>query len=128
VVQDYDHDGLRLFPRRRSVEGCIDAFREAYRARGADLWIAGRLPRLYADAGLSTERIDPSVRAGGPESACWRWVERFLFQHLETVQQSGHIDATARAEFERDWNEIKDVPGATLFTPMQVTVVGRKPI
>jgi SAM-dependent methyltransferase len=126
VIQDYDHDGLRLFPRSEPVEACVEAFRAAYRAKGGDLWIAGRLPSLYAAVGLRTEVFDPQVRAGGPESDVWGWVERFLFDHLGTVHRDGHINSEARAAFELGWARAKRVPGATLVSPMQVTVVGRK--
>lgn len=127
VAQDYDHDGLRIFPRSDAIETCVDAFRAAYKATGADLWIAGRLPGLYAAAGLTTERIDPCALAARPGEPHFRWVEDFLFLHLGTVHAAGRITSEQRALFERDWHRIKRLPGAVLFLPMQVLVVGRRP-
>jgi hypothetical protein len=85
------------------------------------------LPNLYATHGLETESFDPRVLAGGPDSDVWRWVETFLFGHLGTIHRDGHIDSDGRAQFERAWHRAKRTPGSMLVSPMQVTVVGRKP-
>ena len=129
VVHDYNHDGLGIWPRHPAIDRVVDAYRQAYRDRGGDLWVAARLPGLLHDAGLHDIRIEPHAMGGSPTSKVWRWVERFLCEHLDTVVQSGHVTAAERAAFDRAWADARNSPHAVLFSPQQVTVSGRiKPV
>ena len=67
----------------------------------------------------------PEIRAGRPGEPVWRWVERFLHEHIDTVIEDGHLTAEERATFERAWADHRVREDAILFTPMQVTVWGR---
>jgi SAM-dependent methyltransferase len=125
AVHDYDHDALGVFPRRPAVQRVIEAFRAAYRDSGGDLWVAGRLPGAFRAAGLAEIEFVPHVRAGPPGSPVWRWVERFLHEHVHTVVASGHLTPGERAAFEADWAGLVADPEAVLFSPLQVTVLGR---
>jgi SAM-dependent methyltransferase len=123
VAQDYLHDCMRVFPERPEVARVIDAFRAAYRDTGGDLWVAGRLPGLLAAAGLRVLDVRPHAKAGPPGSPPFRWVERFLFEHLDTVLASGHLSQDEAATFAAAWGALTEEPGAVLFTPLVVTVV-----
>lgn len=126
VVQDYHHDGMSLFPRDPAIDRVIEAVRATYAAKGCDLWIAGRLPQLYAAAGLELDAIRPHVRVGGPDDPAFQWVERFLFEHLPTFVVEGQLRRDEAEAFAEAWREALATPGATLFTPMVVDVVGRR--
>ncbi|RMG48545.1 MAG: methyltransferase domain-containing protein [Acidobacteria bacterium] len=126
VIQDYDHDGLRLHPRKPAVDRVIEAFRAAYRARGGDLWIGLKLPGHFARAGLELELVEPAVKAGPPGSAPFRWVERFLFEHIDTVVSDGHLAPADRVAFERAWREAAEDPATLLVTPIQLTLAARR--
>jgi hypothetical protein len=69
--------------------------------------------------------VRPEIRSGRPGEPVWRWVERFLHEHIDTVVASGHLTEGERAAFERAWSLRIGHPGAILFTPMQVTVLAR---
>jgi SAM-dependent methyltransferase len=125
VVQDYDHDGLGVWPKQGEIDRVIAAFRAAYRARGGDLWIGAKLPQRFATLGAHAE-LHPVVRAGHVDAPVWKWVERFLFEHVDTVVADGHLSAAERDEFERAWQRVRSVPGAVLFSPILVTLVARR--
>ena len=127
AIHDYDHDALGVFPRHPAIVRVIEAYRAAYRARGGDLWVAARMPGALRRAGLVDVEVVPHVRAGSPGSPVWRWVERFLHEHIDTVVESGHLSPEGRVAFWEGWTEIERDPGAVLFTPLQVTVSGRLP-
>lgn len=125
VVQDYDHDGVNLFPTIESFPRVIEAFRASYRDSGGDLWVATRLPRDFAVAGLSVTDVLPHAMAGGPSSGAWIWVTRFLREHLEDVITSGHLDRTVATAFLEDLATAEADPHALLVTPLVISVVGR---
>ena len=110
-----------------AVSQVIEAFRAAYRDSGGDLWIAPRLPGLMRAEGLTVDAVRPELQAGAPGSPPWRWVERFLFEHVDTVLASGHLAPADWAAFDAQWAAALADPDALLFTPIQVTVRGRLP-
>jgi SAM-dependent methyltransferase len=122
VIQDYNHDGIRLFPDRPAVVRCIEGFRAAWKAAGLDLWIGPRLPGLLRAARLDDVQITPHVKAGPPGSDPWRWVERFLHEHIDTIVDEGHLTTEEREAFQQAWDAAAADHVSVLFTPIQVTV------
>jgi SAM-dependent methyltransferase len=127
IVQDYNHDGIGIWPRVPAIDRCIEAFRAAYAARGGDLWVATRLPGLLRALELEAIELAPRVLAGLPDSAVWRWVERFLMEHLETVVAAGHLDRASANAFQLAWNDSRQRSDTVLFSPQVVTVTARRP-
>ena len=127
AIHDYNHDAMGIFPKHDAIDRVIDAYRSAFRDNGGDLWVSTRLPGAYRAAGLDDIEVAAHAKSGQPGSPVWRWVERFLHEHLDTIVDSGHISAADRAAFEGAWADRAADPDAVLFTPLQVTVIGRAP-
>lgn len=130
VVQDYNHDGVRVFPDPEgAIARVIDGVRAQWRVEAGDLWVAARLPGLGAQVGLRTLSISPHVKAGAPRSPVWRWVERFLHEHVDGVVAGGYLSAVDRDRFHRAWQAAASDPGSVLFSPMQVVgILDRVPV
>lgn len=124
VVQDYNHDGLDVWPQHFAIERVVAAIRSGYAARGGDLWVAAKLPGLFRAAGLREVRVTPHVMAGAPGSPVWGWVERFVLEHLDTWVEGGQLRREEAVAFEQAWTEARADPATTLFSPMVVTVSG----
>ena len=127
VIQDYNHDGFRLFPDCSSFVKVVEAYRSAYRSIGGDLWVGARLPGWMKSSGMEVERIEPHMMAGPPHSPMFRWVSRFLLEHLSTVVRDGHLSEDDAQDFVQAWSEAETRTDTVLFSPIQVTVVGRQP-
>jgi len=133
LIQDYNHDGVRVFPRLPAFERAISAYRAAYAASGGDLWIGPSIPGMLRAAGLRVDTISPAVKTGPPGSPTWRWVERFVFEHLPTITASSS-DASSDAllspgevrALREQWERARRDADALLFSPIQVCVVGQK--
>lgn len=125
LVQDYDHDGVNVFPAVEGFSEVIEAFRAAYRDSGGDLYVATRLPRVYAACGLGDVALQPHAKASTPGGGAWTWVARFLREHLHEVVASGHLDEAVAERFLPALAAAEADPGAVLVTPMVVSVSGR---
>jgi SAM-dependent methyltransferase len=125
VLQDYDHDGLGAWPKDPAIDRVIDAFRAAYRASGGDVWIGATLPQHFARLGARADVL-PFVRSGYVDDPIWVWVERFLFEHIDTVVTGGQLAEADRSAFEAAWRKLRETPGALLFSPIQVTLIARR--
>lgn len=128
VIQDYDHDGVGVWPRHPAIVRAIEAYRAAYAAAGGDMWIAAKLPQILLRLGWEVKTLTPDVRCGLPGSAPWVWAKRFLHEHLDTLVEGGHLSAEERLQFEVAWAEREQVPGALLVSPVQLTIVAKPPV
>lgn len=126
AVIDYNHEGISCFPKSKGFEALIRATRDLYASRGGDLWLAGRLPRLFAQAGLATESYQAHVLCGGPDSDAFRWMDAFFPAHAAGMVAAGVLAEEERARFEREWEERRRDSTATFFSPIVVTAAGRR--
>jgi SAM-dependent methyltransferase len=126
VIQDYNHDGLGTWPVEPALVRAIDAVRAAYRARGGDLFVANRVPGLMQAAGLRVEGMGPHVMASGPGGGPFQWVERFFLDHLASWVADGHLTQAESDACRAAWDRLRARPDAVLYTPMVVTIVGRR--
>jgi ubiquinone/menaquinone biosynthesis C-methylase UbiE len=120
VVQDYHHKGLGTVPEDPAIRRAIQAVRAAYRSRGGDVFLAGKLPGMMRRAGLAVTAIEPHVLASGPDGGPFRWVRRFMLEHLDTMVADGHLTAAEADSIRAAWARMSEEPDTVLFTPMVV--------
>lgn len=127
AVFDYNHDALQVWPRDPAIDQVIEAYRAAYGASGGDLWVGATLPGALRRLGVDDVQAHPHVMAGPPGSAVWRWVERFVWEHLSTLREHGLWTDAQHAALEAAWTRAAADDSSTLFSPVLVTVSGRRP-
>ena len=126
LIQDYNHEGVSLFPRSAGFEAMIRATRELYERSGGDTWIAGRLPGLAMDAGLRVADLRSTVLSGGPESLAFRWADTFFPSFAGTFVEQGLATEEEREGFLEDWEARKGDPRAVFFSPIVVDLELRR--
>ena len=127
VIQDYNHEGVSVFPASEGFEAAIRATREFYRGAGGDPWVAARLPGPLRRSGFQLEEVRPHVRAGGPESDVFGWLDAFFPTFVRTYRERGLMTAEEVARFDLEWDALRRDPDALLFSPMVVDVIARRP-
>lgn len=127
AIQDYNHEGVSLFPESDGFRAVVAATRRLYATRHGDPWVAARLPRLFAEAGLEPPELTPNVLCGGPGSPAFRWADLFFVPHSESMVRAGVLREEDRAAFLRDWEERRRDPHAMFFSPIVVDASARKP-
>jgi SAM-dependent methyltransferase len=127
AIEDYNHEGISLFPDSAGFRAVVRATRAWYASKGGDVWIAGRLPALARAAGLEPVEITPSVLAGGPDSPAFRWASAFFPHHSQSMVDAGLLSPDERALFLREWEERTADPSALFFSPIVVDFAARKP-
>lgn len=127
VVQDYNHDGIAVFPRSPGFEAAVRATRAFYRGAGGDPWVATVLPAALRRAGFVDVQLHANVKAGGPESGVFRWADVFFPAFSSTYVEKGLMTADERAQFLTEWQERKGDPESLFFSPMIVDVIATRP-
>jgi len=127
VIQDYNHEGVSVFPESKGFEAAIRATRAFYRGAGGDPWVAARLPGPLRRAGFVLEEVTPTVRAGSGDSPVFRWLDAFFPTFVRTYAEHGLMSDAEVARFDEEWAALSRNPDALLFSPMIVDVIARRP-
>lgn len=126
AIQDYNHEGVSLFPESEGFRSIIRATRAMYERSGGDPWIAARLPSLARQAQLETFDLHPNVQCGAPQSPVFRWADAFFPFHSDAMVAAGVLTAAEREQFLREWQERKNNVDAMFFSPIVVDFAARK--
>lgn len=128
VVQDYDYDGIRVAPGEPIFDHLFhEVVPKAYARSGGDPFVACRLPAIYAEQGLELTAVEPHCLAGPPTSPVFGWAERFFRQHAPKLVAQGVFSEEQRRQLDAAWDRAHETPGCVFFSPIVVSVVGRKP-
>lgn len=126
AFQDYNHEGVSIFPESEGFRAVVRATRAMYAQAGGDTWVALRTSAIFREAGLETESVVPNVICGGPESPAFRWAGLF-FPHFSGVMEGkGLLTVAERSLFLEEWAERERDPEAMFFSPIVVDALGRK--
>lgn len=127
VIQDYNHEGISVFPRSPGFDAVVRCTREFYRGAGGNAWVAGHLPGALRRAGFERIALQPNVKAGGPESAVFRWADVFFPIFSGVFVGKGLMTIDERARFLDEWEALKADPDALFFSPIVCDVIAVKP-
>ena len=126
AIQDYNHEGVSLFPPSKGFEAAIRATRRLYLDADGDPWVGGKLARLFLDAGLELETFRAEVITGGPGEPAFEWGSRFFPPWTRNFVELGLMTPAERDELLADWEVRAADPAARFFSPIVVTAIGRK--
>jgi SAM-dependent methyltransferase len=127
AMQDYNHEGVSVFPESEGFRAVVRATRAMYARAGGDVWIAARAPKIFREAGLEPIGTKANVLSGGPSSGVFRWAGLFFPHFSEAMERGGLLTAEERRTFLDDWKQREDDPDATFFSPIVVDAAARKP-
>jgi SAM-dependent methyltransferase len=127
AMQDYNHEGVSIFPESEGFRAVVRATRAMYTKAGGDVWIAARAPRIFREAGLEPIGAKANVLCGGPESGAFRWAGLFFPHFSEAMERGGLLGAEERRRFLEEWKEREEDPDAMFFSPIVVDAAARKP-
>lgn len=128
AIEDYNHEGVSLFPESEGFRAVVRATRALYGKFGGDVWVAGRVRSIFRKAGLETVALAPNVLCGAPGSPAFRWAGLFFPHFSQKMQEQGLLTAEERARFLAEWAERERDPDALFFSPIVVDAVARKPV
>ena len=126
VAIDYNHEGVSLFPESRGFRAVVEATRALYRSRGGDVFVAGRFPSLFREAGLELEHLEPHAIAGGPGTLPFAWADSFWPYHCHNMEAAGHLSTEDKQLFLEEWAVRREDPDTVFYSPLVVCAVGRR--
>lgn len=127
AVNDYfNYESMTLAPRRESFSRAIRAVGASWRARAGDPDVAGRLPRMFAESGLSLARLDVHLRLARPGESMWHWPDSFWKNYIPRLVESGHLTSAESDAFFRDWSIASNDAATFMELPPVYEVIGER--
>lgn len=133
-VNDYfNYESMTLAPREPVFMKIIAAVGKSWRARGGDPDVVGRLPGLFARAGLEVTSLEVAQRIARPpaanhgtDSMMWSWPDTFFRLFVPTLVQTGFLAEQDHRDFLEVWERATRDPACFMSLPPVWSVVGRK--
>lgn len=126
AIQDYNYEGLSLFPRGGAFDVMPEKVKEYYRSGGGDPYVASVIPGIFRKHGIELTEYTPVCLAGGPQSGVFQWAEKFFMIQAPKMVKDGILTANESDEMLKDWMAHKNNPDAVFFSPIVVNIIGRK--
>jgi SAM-dependent methyltransferase len=127
AIEDYNHEGISLFPESEGFRAVVRATRALYASRGGDTWVAARAPAIFAAAGLELREMTPVVKCGSPGSPVFQWAHLFFPPFSQTMVDAGVLTAAERARFLDEWEARRADPTSVFFSPIVVDAAAVRP-
>ena len=127
VIQDDAHrEAFAVFPRPEAWSDFLEVDRTLFSSHGGDGSIGGRLPALFAGAGLTMVDAVPIQKSGPPASDVWLWLWDFLLSIRERYALVAPLSADKVRAIEREWRAAADDPLAFITAPAVVGLIAQK--
>jgi hypothetical protein len=115
-----------MIPSPREWPAFLQADKAFFASQGGDASIAGRLPGLYAKAGLDMESITPTVMSGHPGSPVWNWLSTYFLGVMDRLSRLPPLTPEAGAHLRKQWIAAARKKTSLLIAPAVIDVVGRR--
>jgi SAM-dependent methyltransferase len=126
-IQDYFcYSSMSLAPKDPAFTAVVDQVDRAWRDRGGDPDVVGRLPGLLAESGFRVTHLDVNHRIARPGDFMWTWPTVFWESVLPRLVASGHIMPAMRTAFEEAWARASADPTRFCFLPPVFDVVAER--
>jgi len=125
AIQDYNYEGLSLFPKGGAFDMMPEKVKEYYRSDGGDPFVAAVIPRIFRKNNLGLTEYSPVCLAGGPESGVFQWAEKFFMIHTQAMADKGIITQAECDSVLADWSAHRKNPDSVFFSPIVVNIAGK---
>jgi SAM-dependent methyltransferase len=126
AIEDYNYQGIALFPKGGAFDNITETVRNYWRAGGGDPYFISKIPLIFKKNNIELLDFSPQSLAGDSDSDIYEWANRFFSVHLQIMADMKVISQTEADEMLDDWKAHKDNPSTVFFSPVLVDVLGRK--
>ncbi len=128
VLLDYfNYEAMTIAPREPILDEVVGIIAEAWRARGGDPDVMGRMPGVLLDAGLEIEHLGVHQRVARPGEAMWAWPTTFYASFLPRLVETGFLSAELHRAFAAMWERASADPSRFKALPPVWEMVAVKP-
>lgn len=126
AIQDYNYEGIGLYPSGGAFDKIADAVRGYWRAGGGDPYFPSKIPAIFKKNKIELADYSPLGLAGDADSGVFKWADKFFSGHFRTMKELNIISENEMNDLINDWEAHKKNPDTVFFSPVVVNVIGKK--
>ncbi len=126
AIQDYNYEGIGLYPKGGAFDNIADHIRAYWRAGGGDPYFVSKIPPVFKKNNIKLEEYSPVGLAGDSQCPVFEWADRFLSGHFQLMKDLNIISENEKSALIDDWEAHKKNPDTVFYSPVVVNVSGRK--
>jgi len=127
VTHEYfDWKTLQTEPHMPALAKGIAAALQSLRDQNGIIDIGRNLPVYFQEAGFEIISTRPMTKMATPKQFTWHWPKSFFNIYLPKLEAAGYLTNQEIKDALREFDELDDTPGATIFTPTMREVIARK--
>ena len=127
AIEDYAHrESFALFPRPDGWLEFLEADRRFFASQGGDISVAGALPDLLPEAGLTLLAAEPTQISGRARSPVWCWLRDYVASVARQLSAVPPLDAERVGRLREEWRRLEIHPHAMAFSPTVMDLVAKK--
>lgn len=127
AIEDYYRETFGMIPLPEEWRNFVAADLAFFASQGGDANIGARLPSLFQEVGLQIVETLPTVKAGRPGSAEWKWLSDYFLGVMDRYAELAPFDEHQGERLRKKWMKAARDKTSWLIAPAVVDVVGRKP-
>ena len=127
IIQEYyDWSTLQTQPEFPNLkEGIFQALSSLQNGPG-EIEIGRRAADIFLKNGCTIHHSRPLTKLANPGDLRWHWPKTFFTIYLPKVAEMGLIDMKTVEKAMEEFELLEKTPGATIFTPSMIEVIGEK--
>jgi SAM-dependent methyltransferase len=126
AIEDYNYEGISLFPNGGAFDNIPNVVRAYWRAGGGDPYFVSKIPPIFKKNNIELLDFSPVGLAGDSSSGVFEWANKFFLVHLQIMADMKIISQKEADDIWSDWSAHKNNPETVFFSPVVVDVIGRK--
>ncbi|HMQ70289.1 MAG TPA: class I SAM-dependent methyltransferase [Ignavibacteria bacterium] len=126
AIEDYNYEGIALFPKGGAFDNITETVRNYWRAGGGDPYFISKIPPIFKINNIELLDFSPQSLAGDTDSDIYEWANRFFSVHLQIMADMKVISQKESNEMLADWISHRANPETVFFSPILVDVIGKK--
>ena len=127
VTHEYfDWGTLQTEPHMPALAKGIAAALQSLRDQNGTIDIGRNLPVYFQEAGFEIMSTRPMTKMATPKEFTWQWPKSFFNIYLPKLVEAGYLTSKEVEDALKEFDELDDTPGATIFTPTMREVIVKK--
>lgn len=124
VAHEYYHWGtFQVEPHLPALQKGINSILKGFKESDGEIDIGKYLPNYFEAAGLEVISIRPMAKLALPGDMVWQWPKSFLQIYMPKINNLAKDEIK---EALKQLEELENMPGATILTPLMVEVIAVK--
>ena len=123
----YDWSTHQTEPKLPGLNKAIAAALRSFKEQDGEIDVGRYLAKMLTELGMEIESVRLMTKLAQPGTLEWEWPKTFYHSYFPRLAEAGYLTEAEVTQALHDMSSLEGDPNSTLFCPMMIEVIGRKP-